>query len=183
MTRRDAIPSAPFDTARLHFRAPRPADLEPLCAIWTDPEVSRFLLVPPKGRADVEARLAAMLEHAPRFGMWVFELRASGELVGRCGFYPYAGDGPLAAQPEPELAYLLARAHWGAGLASEAARGALDTLFERVQPRRAVAMVRPEHGASRRVLAKVGMREERLVRVQGVEMLLHATPVRGRAGA
>jgi RimJ/RimL family protein N-acetyltransferase len=102
--------------------------------------------------------------------MWGVELRATGELIGRCGFYPYAGP----AGVEPELAYLLARAHWGAGLATEAARAALDALFRGQRPVRAIALVRPEHVTSRRVLQKLGMRELGRVAVSGVEVELHA---------
>ena len=39
---------------------------------------------------------------------------------------------------------------------------------------RAVALVRPEHAASRRVLEKVGMREERRLIAKGVEVALYA---------
>jgi len=160
-----------LETPRLLLRPLEPGDLDRLTEIWTDPEVARLLLTQPRSRAEVAERLDAMLEHARCFGMWALALRASGELIGRCGFYPYAGaDGRV----EPELAYLLAREHWGAGLASEAARAALDALFRRHRPARAIALVRPEHAASRRVLEKVGMREERRVRVSGVEVALYA---------
>ena len=164
-----------FETPRLRFRPPLAADLDRLVEIWTDPEVARLLLSKPGTRAEVEERLAAMIDHARRFGMWALELRATGELVGRCGFYPYTGEGRSGDAPEPELAYLLAREHWGVGLATEAARAALDALFRQHRPARAVALVRPEHAASRRVLEKVGMREERRVVASGVEMALYAT--------
>jgi ribosomal-protein-alanine N-acetyltransferase len=170
-----------LETARLRFRPLVPADLDRLTEIWTDPEVSRLLLTRPRDRAEVGQRLAEMIEHARRFGMWALELRATGELIGRCGFYPYAGEGRLGDAPEPELAYLLAREVWGAGLASEAARAALDALFARHRPERAVALVRPEHAASRRVLEKVGLREERRVVVRGVEMALYAIAAPARA--
>jgi ribosomal-protein-alanine N-acetyltransferase len=163
-----------FTTSRLRLRPLVPADVERLTEIWTDPEVSRLLLTRPRDRAEVEQRLAEMIEHARLFGMWALELRATGELIGRCGFYPYAGEGRLGGAPEPELAYLLAREQWGVGLASEAARAALDALFRRHQSARAVALVRPEHAASRRVLEKVGLREQRLVAAQGVEVALYA---------
>lgn len=160
-----------LETPHLRLRPLVPADLDRLTEIWTDPEVARLLITRPSTRADVEERLAAMIEHAGLFGMWALELRAAGRLIGRCGFYPYTGD---AGRVEPELAYLLAREHWGAGLASEAARASLDALFQRHRPARAIALVRPEHTASRRVLEKVGMREERSVVVNGVEVALYA---------
>jgi RimJ/RimL family protein N-acetyltransferase len=158
-------------TPRLRLRPLVAGDLDRLTEIWTDREVSRLLITQPRNRVEVEEKLGAMLEHGQRFGMWGVELRATGELIGRCGFYPYTGEG---GGVDPELAFLLARAHWGAGLASEAARAALDALFRRSRPARVVALVRPEHEASRRVLHKLGMREEGCVVVSGVEVALYA---------
>jgi ribosomal-protein-alanine N-acetyltransferase len=98
-----------------------------------------------------------------------------GELVGRCGFYPYTGDGAQAGGPEPELAFLLARERWGQGLATEAARAVLAALFAMHRPERAIALVDPRHVACRRVLEKIGMRAERRVVVAGAEAVLYAT--------
>ena len=162
---------ATLETPRLLLRPLTPADLDRLTEIWTDPDVARLLLTRPRNGAEVAEKLSAMIEHARQFGMWGVVLRATGELIGRCGFYPYAGAG---GRVEPELAFLLARAHWGAGLASEAARAALDALFRRHRPARAIALVRPEHAASRRVLEKLGMREEGRVAVTEVEVALYA---------
>jgi ribosomal-protein-alanine N-acetyltransferase len=170
------VPIESLETARLRLRPLAPADLDRLTRIWTDPDVSRLLLSRPRDGSDVEARLRAMLEHARRWGMWGIELRATGELVGRCGFYPYAGEGARGGGPEPELAFLLAREQWAHGLATEAARAALAALLWTHPRTRAIALVRPEHTACRRVLDKVGMQEERRVVVTGTEVVLYATP-------
>jgi len=161
-----------LETPRLRLRPPAPSDLDRLTEIWTDPEVARLLISRPRSRAEVAEKLAALIEQAQGFGMWVLELRATGELIGRCGFYPYVGEGGVV---EPELAFLLAREHWGVGLASEAARAALDALHRSRQPARVVALVRPEHAVSRRVLGKLGMREVGRATVNGVGVMLYAT--------
>jgi RimJ/RimL family protein N-acetyltransferase/N-acetylglutamate synthase-like GNAT family acetyltransferase len=172
-----AMPTLELETARLRLRPLALGDVDALARIWTDPEVSRLLLTRPRDRVEVEGRLRAMLEHARLWGMWAIELRDARELVGRCGFYPYAGEGALAGGPEPELAFFLAREQWGRGLATEAARAALDALRPH-RPERVVALVHPENTASRRVLEKLGMRADRRVAVQGGEALLYAK--RGR---
>ncbi len=164
-----------LETPRLRLRPLALADLDRLARIWTDPEVSRFLLSRPRDRGAVQERLHAMLEHARRWGMWGIELRATRDLIGRCGFYPYTGDGARAGGPEPELAFLLARERWGQGLATEAARVALAALFAMHRPGRAVALVDPRHAACRRVLEKIGMRAERRVVVAGADAVLYAT--------
>lgn len=163
-----------LETSRLRLRPLEGADLDRLAQIWTDPDVSRFLLTRPRGRDDVKRRLEQMIEHARLWGVWATELRATSELIGRCGFYPYTGEGVRAGGPEPELAFFLAREHWGQGLTTEAARLALDTLFRRHRPERSVALVHPENAASRRVLEKVGMRAECQVVVNGVAALMYA---------
>jgi RimJ/RimL family protein N-acetyltransferase len=74
-----------------------------------------------------------------------------GGFVGRCG---------VAYQHHPgeaELVYALARAAWGRGLATEAARAALTYAFAVVGLPRVVAFARAENVASRRVLEKAGM--------------------------
>jgi ribosomal-protein-alanine N-acetyltransferase len=165
------VPIERLETPRLRLRPLAPGDLAALTRIWTDPEVSRLLLSRPRDRSEVEARLRGMLAHARLWGMWGIELRATDELVGRCGFYPYSGEGARGGGPEPELAFLLARAQWGRGLATEAARAALAALLWTHPQARAVALVRPEHAACRRVLEKVGLAEERRVVVAGVEVV------------
>ena len=170
------MPTVTLETPRLRLRPLEAHDLDRLTQIWTDPDVARFLLTRPRDRTQVAERLRAMLEHARLWGMWAIELRATGGLIGRCGFYPYTGEGARGGGPEPELAFLLAREQWGQGLATEAARGALDALFRAHQPERAVALADPGNAASRRVLEKLGMRADRRVVVQGVEAVMYAMP-------
>ena len=58
---------------------------------------------------------------------------------------------------EIEVGYHLARAFWGRGYATEAARACLRYGFEQLKLERIVAVVRPENVASRRVLEKSGL--------------------------
>ena len=53
----------------------------------------------------------------PRLGLWATVERSSGAFLGRCGLLPWKIDGKL----EVELAFLIAKARWGEGLATEAA--------------------------------------------------------------
>jgi [ribosomal protein S5]-alanine N-acetyltransferase len=160
-------------TSRLRLRPLTVNDLDSLEEIWTDPVVSEHLLTRPTRRAEVEARLHAMIEYAKRWGMWAIELNPAHKLIGRCGFYPYAGEGVLGPA-EPELAFLLAHSQWGRGLATEAAGAILRDLFRSCDDSRVVALVHPQNGASRRVLDKLGMAAGPTVVVQGREALLYS---------
>ena len=69
---------------------------------------------------------------------------------GGIGYNP---SGPVPAY----LEYLLARPHWGQGLGTEVARGALAAVFRHPQVREVLATVHPANAASVRVLEKCGM--------------------------
>ena len=50
--------------------------------------------------------------------LWAAIDKASGQFIGRCGLLPWTID----QQEEVEVAFALAKAYWGQGLASEAAQ-------------------------------------------------------------
>jgi RimJ/RimL family protein N-acetyltransferase len=62
------------------------------------------------------------------------------------------------AQPAVEFGWSLSRAHWGKGLATEGARGAIQYAFETLKLREVVAITVPGNLRSRRVMAKIGMK-------------------------
>jgi len=55
------------------------------------------------------------------------------------------------------VAYLLSKAYWGQGLATEGARAGLQYGFEVLGLDQIVGLVHPENRASQRVLEKLGM--------------------------
>ena len=77
--------------------------------------------------------------------------RASGRLVGEAGLQPLDGG------PDVELTYTLARAAWGRGYATEAARAVLRWAFAGLLLPRVEAVADPGNHASLRVLEKAGM--------------------------
>lgn len=78
------------------------------------------------------------------------EHRADGKFLGRCGLRPDS------EAPETELAFAFARAAWGRGIATEAARAILEWgIANGLQ--RVVSCALANNGRSQRVLEKVGM--------------------------
>ena len=75
-----------------------------------------------------------------------------------------------------ELGYVLAREHWGKGIATAAARLALGDGFDALGVGRVEAFVDPENVGSVRVLEKAGMIREGLLR----RYLVHRGRVRDR---
>ena len=73
--------------------------------------------------------------------------------------------------PEIELGWTLRREHWGRGLATEAARGALDYCFGTVGFERIVSVIDPDNERSLAVAWRLGMRQEGTLELSGTEML------------
>lgn len=142
-----------IETPRLRLRRFVADDYAAICAIHADPEAMRYL---GDGRTRDGARTWAQLcmwtgAHALRRGGWFAVTRRSdGMVLGRCGI------NAQPAWPEPELAYALARAHWGQGFAAEAAGAVRDWAWRTQQPSTLVSMVKIGNAASARVAAKLG---------------------------
>jgi ribosomal-protein-alanine N-acetyltransferase len=136
--------------------------------------VTRWLVGGPYDEETARARSARDLARysaswATRgWGVWALIDRASGRLIGECGLLQ------LAESPDVELVYLLERDRWGQGLAAEAGREVLRHAFERLGLPRIVAVAHPEHAASRRVMEKLGMRQEADREVFGFRAVCYA---------
>jgi RimJ/RimL family protein N-acetyltransferase len=72
------------------------------------------------------------------------------------------------------VAWLVARARWGEGFATEGARAALDHAFSVLGQRRAISLIAPENAASIRVARKLGMRFAEIRQIAGKTAALYA---------
>jgi RimJ/RimL family protein N-acetyltransferase len=148
-------------TERLELRAHGVQDFEDCLAMWTDPEVTRFIGGKPSTPTEVWARLLRYAGHWSLlgYGFWVIREAGSGRFVGEVGFADHKRDLIPSFGSAPELGYALASSGWGRGYATEAARAVVawgDDHFGRV---RTWALVNPEAKASIRVAEKCGYRE------------------------
>jgi ribosomal-protein-alanine N-acetyltransferase len=161
-------------TARLRLRPFTDADAPVHLALYQDPEVTRQLGGGPFAGDQIATRSRRAVEKFVRhwaekgFGVFAVEELATGRFLGQCGL------STIDELGEIELLYALERAAWGRGLATEAARRALAYGFDEVGLERIIAVTRPEHARSRRVLEKLGMRYERDVQVFGIHAVLYA---------
>ncbi|MEC9374168.1 MAG: GNAT family N-acetyltransferase [Planctomycetota bacterium] len=160
----------PIITARLRLEPPTLEDAEGLLAVYSDPEVVRFLhAAPAKSVRDVAPRLARRIEIQDRFGFtfWTARLRESGEVIGGCGIKPLE-EGPLI-----EVGYHFGRAHWGKGYATEGAIASLRFGFEEAGLDRIVAVYAPANVASGRVMERAGMRKVGPSRAYDTDVILY----------
>lgn len=146
-------------TARLRLRRWRDADVDPLAAINADPEVMRWIGDGSvRDRATTGAEISASEEmwRTRGYGRFAVELRDTGELAGLVGMA--VPDDVPDVMPAVEIGWRFARAHWGRGLATEAAGAALRFAFTDTGLDRLVGVHLVGNDASARVMLKLGMR-------------------------
>ncbi|HEX6507779.1 MAG TPA: GNAT family N-acetyltransferase [Chloroflexota bacterium] len=161
-------PTFPITTARLLLRPLRHDDLDALAEVYLHPLVMRW--IGSQTRDDVEREIAMQLEHqaSPGWSFWGVEDRRTGQLIGDCGLQPLEHHGP-----EVELGYDLHPDFWGRGLATEAARAVMGQAFGPLGIDRVIAVVKPDHVSSQRVLEKAGLHRAGTRQAYGESMLLY----------
>lgn len=156
-----------LETERLLLRTWKMRDASECFAIWSDAAAMLYIGngEPMRKLEDaerwIERAIAAQSQHG--FCRWAAVEKANERLIGSCGF------GYLYDEPSIELGYLLGSRFWGQGYATEAARACLQYGFEKLNLPEIVAVVTPEHLASRRVLEKIGFSYQGLKRYDNDE--------------
>lgn len=154
-------------TARARLRPVRFEDAQALLDIYGDSESVKYLGRPVGTLEDVQKRLTRMAEDIARgeAAFWVLTDADADRALAYLGFFRW--DVP---HQTAELGYVLVRDRWGQGLMSEVLPMLVRFGFETLGLHRMEARVEPEHGASVRLLKKLGFKDEGLLR----ERTLHA---------
>lgn len=138
-------------TERLLLREFRPEDVEPHYEMGRDEEVQRFL-GGLKSAYDAYGNLAT---HAGSwalrgFGGFVVERLEDGAFLGRVGFIEPPG------WPQTEVGWKLARAAWGHGYATEAARAVIAFGFTALDLPELCSLIDPANAGSAAVARRLG---------------------------
>jgi RimJ/RimL family protein N-acetyltransferase len=146
-------------TARLLLRQWRDSDLAPFAALNADPEVMQYM---PRclERSESDALVGRYRERIAERGwdLWALERRDDGSFVGALGLAVATFPAPFT--PCVEIAWRLARAQWGQGLATEAAGAVLRFGFQTLALEEVLAFTVPENRRSRAVMARLGMHRD-----------------------
>ena len=149
-----------LETERLLLRHLVMTDLDALFAFYSDPEVIRYIPDAPRTYQETREELEWHMNGHPRFpelGLWATIHKETDRFIGRCGLIPWTIDG----QHDVEVAFALARAYWGQGLATEVARALAQYGFEHLNLSRLICLIDHANTASSRVATKIGMTFER----------------------
>jgi len=145
-------------TARLSLRLHRESDLERLVAIYSRPDVARFLLEEPwtleSGAAHLERRLTRTGLDEPS-GSLALAVEREGLLIGAVSVWRTEQE-----RRTVEVGWTLDPAYGGNGYATEAVTAVLQLAFERHDVHRAVAQMDARNDTSARLATRTGMRQE-----------------------
>ena len=170
------MPATAIDTDRLSLRPHRAEDFEDMCAMWSDPGVTRFIGGHVLSPEDVWAR---MLRYAGGwalvgYGFWAIRDRASGAFVGETGFLNLRRELSPSFGARPELGFALVPSAHGKGLAGEAAGAVLAWADRKWPGGETVCMIAPENVASLRLARRLGYVEFARTAYKGEPVILHS---------
>ena len=167
----DDVQLTPIITRRLLLRMFCEADFESYFRLWDDPDVMQYL-----GDGKVMSRQESWRNMAMHVGHWALrghgmfavDERASGQLIGRVGFYSPEGWHGV------ELGWAVGKQFMGRGYATEAARRCIDYAFTELSLDRLVSSIQADNVRSIRVAERLGMhRLEYTVELSGKEHLVY----------
>lgn len=160
-----------LETDRLLLRPFRASDVDAYSVLCGDPDVMRYI----GGgrtldRADTWRAIATNLGHweLRGYGLWAWEEKSSGQLVGRGGLWNPEG------WPGVEAGWMLARGQWGKGFATEAARAAIAWGFANLPVAEIISLIQPDNMRSIKVAERLGEKLSRQTVVDGIRAHVYA---------
>jgi RimJ/RimL family protein N-acetyltransferase len=160
-----------LETERLILREFDEEDAAVFYVLGSDPAIIRFTGDP--GLTSLEHAREVLRSHPLAdyqnygFGRWACVHKETGSVIG------FAGLKFLDDLKEVDIGYRLLPAHWGLGLATEAARAVLDYGFRKLHLEEIIGLADPANVASVRVLEKLGLSFDRIMEYRGTDVARH----------
>jgi RimJ/RimL family protein N-acetyltransferase len=145
-----------FSTERLAARSWQIEHLPLATELWGDPAV--MALIDSCGKlteAQVHEKLCAEIERERPRGVqyWALFDHRNGDFVGCGGLRPWVY---TRSEADFEVGFHLVKRCWGKGFGTEAAQGALEYAWEKLQLSKVYAGHHPDNRASEKILKKLG---------------------------
>lgn len=144
-----------LETARFRLRLRHPDDADALHVNFTDPEVMRYWS--DATHESVEQTRAMFARARPEWRCWSITVKGDDTAIG------FVAAGEKRQGNVTELGYMLAKSHWGGGIAAEAVSAVIDQIFAEGQ-RRVFADTDPDNAPSRALLERLGFKLEGYLR-------------------
>ena len=166
-----------FETERLVLRRMTADDAEFICKLVNEPSFLRF--IGDKGVRN-EADAVQYIQNGPvanyqrfGFGQYVVELKNVRVPIGMCGLTR------KDALPAPDVGFAFLPEFWSKGYAFEAASAVMTYSRNVLGLRKLVAVTLPENESSIKLLEKIGLKFERLIRMSedASELRLHTSDI------
>ena len=160
-----------MESERLTFRPFAAGDLDAVHALWTEPEVRRYLWENRElSREDTATIIenSAKLQQEESAGLWVVERHGKPGIIGFGGYW-YFGE-----PPQLQILFGLRPEHWGMGLATELASCLIHYGFETLRLPRVIGATNRANVSSQRVMEKAGMRFVERVRNRATDLMYYA---------
>ncbi|NLM52496.1 MAG: GNAT family N-acetyltransferase [Firmicutes bacterium] len=151
-----------LETERLILRKLTLQDADDIFAYGSDPEVSRFMTWEThQSIEETKSFINFILDKYEKdeAGEWGIVLKSTGKLIGSVGIPRYDLQNKSA-----EIGYVLSRKYWGQGIMPEAVSRVLQFAFEEMGLNRIESCHYVRNEKSGRVMQKVGMSFEGVVR-------------------
>ena len=147
-----------LETARLVLRRMRERDADDVFAYASDPAVAEHTSWQPHASVEESRAFAARMARSAGCA-WAIEHKGDRKVIGAIGYQPGIVPGVRG-----EIGFALARPYWGQGLMTEAVREVIAFGFKVLGLNRIQARCKVENPASARVMEKVGMTFEGVLR-------------------
>ena len=160
-----------METERLVLRPFTATDLDALHALWTDPDVRRYLWDNRELSRDDTSEIiekSIELHREEAAGLWAVERKGKPGLVGFGGYW-YFGE-----PPQLQILFGLQPEHWGMGLATDLASCLIQYGFGTLRLRRVIGATDRANVSSQRVMEKAGMRFVERVRNRDSDLMYYA---------
>lgn len=143
-----------LETKRLYLRELKEDDFDALCEILQDEE-TMYAYEGAFSNGEVQEWLDRQISryHKWKFGLWAVILKENDRLIGQCGLTMQ----PWKEAEVLEIGYLLNRAYWHKGFATEAAAACKKYAFEVLQAKEVCSIVRDTNIPSQKVALRNGM--------------------------
>jgi RimJ/RimL family protein N-acetyltransferase len=150
-----------IETPRLILRAHALSDFDSYVAMWSDPDVVRFITGTPFTR---EASWSRFLRHPGHwqhmgFGFLAIEDRETGRFIGEAGFHDMRREMTPSIEGTLEAGWGLTPSVHGRGYGFEAMQALVGWADNAFPGRRMTCIIDPANAASRRVATKLGFNE------------------------